>query len=123
MAEERSLESWITAFSPRFEALYAFAKSPLPVDVGERQVDIERAIHLGDECGRLLADCKSYLTQHTAQAVLSVKTTYDKLNADERKMLVKDAVRKIQRLVDGLEITERAIKERVYVHMNANRRL
>lgn len=118
---DKSLEEWLECFSPRFAALYAYAKSPLPNDIGERHNDIEKAIHFGDEVGRLLADAESYLTQHTAQAVLLVKEQHGDLNADERKTIIKDTVRKIQRLVDGLAVTERSIKDRVYVGLNANR--
>lgn len=121
MAEEKTLDQWLEAFSPRFAALYAYAKSPLPNDPGERSVDIESAIHHGDEAGRLKADAESYLTQAMAQAVLTCKDLNPGLTANERKLLVKDGVRKIQRLVDGLTVTERSIKDRIYAAFNANK--
>lgn len=116
-----TFENWLVAHSKRFSDLYEYAKSPLPTDIGERQMDVEKAIRCGDDTSRLLADACSFLTMHTAQAVLSVKEAHKELTADERKLLVKDAVRKIQRIVDGLAVTERSIKDRIYAAFSANR--
>ena len=116
-----TFEEWLVKYNPRMAALYAYAKSPLPNDIGERHVDIEKGIHMGDEAGRLLADADSYLTNRTAQAILTCRDLNPDLNADERRAMVKDAVRKEKRLVDGLEVTAQTIKDRIYAHLNANR--
>lgn len=117
---ERSFEEWLIAFNPRMAILYSYAKSNLPASPEERHGDIEKSIHHSDEAARLLADAESYLTQATAIAVMKWKRD-DSLNADERRAMVKDEVRKIKRLCDGLSVTERSIKDRIYSSLNANK--
>lgn len=117
---ELSLDEWLEKHNPLMAKLYAYAKSSLPATPEERHGDIEKAIHHADESARLLADAESYLTQATAQAVLKWKDD-DTLTGDERKAMVKDAVRSIKRLCDGLSITERSIKDRIYASLNANK--
>jgi hypothetical protein len=82
---------------------------------------MDAAIQSADDCGRLLADAQSYLSQAKAQAMLAVLDEYEDLSAKEREFVIKDRVRKIQRLCDGLEVTERTLRSRLFSSMNANR--
>lgn len=121
MTAELSLVEWLEQTRARREELDAYGRSPLPTDAGERHMDLEAAIQNGDDAGRLRADAESFLSQYLAQAVMKFSQRRDEFTADERKALVRDSVRDIQRLVDGLTVTERTIKSRIFAAMNANR--
>jgi hypothetical protein len=116
-----SLDDWLTSVQDRIDALYAYGKTPLPAGPEERHLDMDAAIQSADDCGRLLADAQSYLSQAKAQAMLAVLDEYEDLSAKEREFVIKDRVRKIQRLCDGLEVTERTLRSRLFSSMNANR--
>jgi hypothetical protein len=80
-----------------------------------------KAIQNADDCGRLLADAESFLSQAKAKAVLAMIDDYGDLTARDREILVKNEVRGVQRLVDGIAVTERTIRSRLFSSMNANR--
>lgn len=118
---EIGFDDWLDQTDALRTKLYNFGKSPLPIEPGHRHLDMDAAIQSADDAGRLLADLDSYLTQHTAQAVLEVKKQYEDNSADERKILVKDRVRGIQLIRDAMAITQRTIRDRLYTSMNTNR--
>ena len=111
---------WLESTQARRDELDAYARSPLPIG-NDAAGEINTLIAAEDDASRLLADAQTFLTQATAQAVLAIKTKYPDNSADERKILVKDSVRDIQRLTDGIEVTARAMSNRRYLHMNAAR--
>ena len=119
--EELTLDEWLSQTEILRADLYVYGKSPLPIERGPRHLDLDEAIYKSDSCGRLVADADSFVTQMTAQAVLRVKKEYPDNSADERKMLVKDAVREIQHIRDSLAITQRTIRDRIFTSLNANR--
>lgn len=123
MMEKEPLEltEWLEQTEMLRADLYVYGKSPLPLEHGQRHTDTDEAINKSDTVGRLVADADSFLTQYTAKAVLSVKREFPDTSADERKILVKDSVREIQHIRDGLKVTERTIRDRIYTSMNANR--
>jgi len=112
---------WLESTSTRREELEAYALAPLPTDAGERHLDIEKAIQSADDSGRLLADAEQYLTHAKAQAMFAALKEHDDLTAKERELVIKDAVRQVQRLVDGLTVTSRTIHDRIFAQQNANR--
>lgn len=116
-----NLSDWLISTQEKRDELDAYGKSPLPLDAGERHVEIERAIQNADDSGRLLADAESFLSQAKAQAVLAMIDKYPDLSSKEREIMVKDAVRGVQRLVDGISVTNRTINHRIFVIQNANR--
>lgn len=120
MTKELSFDDWITQTQARRDELADYARSPLPIGNDSRG-EIDTLIAAEDDAQRLLADAQTYLTQATAVAVLFIKGKYPENSADERRILVKDAVRDIQRLADGIEVTARAMSNRRYLHMNAAR--
>ena len=115
-----TLEEWLEQTQERRTELDAYARSPLPIG-NDSAGEINTLIAAEDNAQRLLADAQTYLTQAMAQAVLRIKREFDENSADERRILVKDAVRDIQRLVDGIAVTARAMSNRRYLHMNQNR--
>lgn len=115
-----SFPDWLTQTQARRDELDAYARSPLPIG-NDSHGEINTLIAAEDDAQRLLADAQTYLTQATAVAVLFIKGRYPDNSADERRILVKDAVRDIQRLTDGIEVTARAMSNRRYLHMNAAR--
>ena len=118
---ELTLSEWLATTKERRAGLEAYAKSPLPRDISERHADIETAIQGADDSGRLLADLESYLSQAKAQALFSALEKYPDLNARERDLVIRSEVRAIQRLVDGMHVTDRTIKDRIFSSLNANR--
>ncbi len=121
MTAELELTEWLEQTQEHRDCLANYGRSPMTTDAGERQLDIDKAIQNSDEIGRLKADADAFLTQHTAQAWLEVCKKYEEHPAKVREILVRDRVRDLQRIVDGIEITERTIKNRIYAAMNANR--
>lgn len=118
---ELTLPEWLTATGERRGELETYAKSPLPRDASERHADIETAIQSADDSGRLLADLESYLSQAKAQAMFSALEKYPDLNARERDLVIRSEVRAIKRIVDGMHVTDRTIKDRIFSSLNANR--
>ena len=45
----------------------------------------------------------------------------DRFSPDERKNIVKEKIAKVQRLVDGIAVVNRAIRDRIYTGQNENR--
>lgn len=115
-----TFDQWLEQTQARRDELDAFARSPLPVG-NDAFGEYNTLIAAEDDAQRLLADAQTFLTQATAKAVLTIKTKYPDNSADERKILVKDSVRDIQRLVDGIEVTARAMGSRRFLSMNINR--
>lgn len=115
-----TLPEWLESTQARRDELDAFVRSPLPIG-NDSFGDFNKLIANEDDANRLLADANTFLTQAQAQAVLSIKAKYPDNSADERKILIKDAIRDIQRLVDGIEVTARGISNRRYLAMNQNR--
>ena len=118
---EITLDDWLQSTEERRNELAAYGKTPLPADVGERHADLDQAIRASDDAGRLLADAESFLAQHFAQSVLSMRERYPDLTAKEREAIVRAEVRDIQRIVDSLSISVRTIKNRIMVNLNENR--
>lgn len=115
------LTTWLEQTESKRNELYDYGRSPLPCDIGERHNDIERAIQNSDDAKRLQSEAESYLTQARAQALFAVLHEYPDLSAKDREIVIKDRVRDLQRLVDGLTTTSRTIRDRIYSTLNANR--
>lgn len=120
MSDDMSLTEWLASTQEARDALDAFARSPLPADASERHADMDKAIQSADDSGRLLADSESYLSLAKAQALMALLQR-DDLNAKDRDTLLRSEVRGVQRLVDGLAVTERSIRNRLFVSMNQSR--
>jgi len=120
MSDEISFPDWLTSTQEVRDALDAFARSTLPADASERHADMDKSIQSADDAGRLLADSESYLSLAKAQALMALLQR-DDLNAKDRDTLLRSDVRGVQRIVDGLAVTERSIRNRIFVGMNANR--
>lgn len=120
MTSELSLEDWLSSTQSRRNELDDFARSPLPIG-NDAYGETNKLIESEDDANRLLADAESFLTQYTAKAVLGVRARYPDSSADERKIHIKDSVRTIQRLVDGIQVTARSIANRRFITMNVNR--
>lgn len=112
---------WLTQTQAKRDSLCEYGLSQVPQDGIERGQDMDRAISMCDNACRLLADAESFLTHAKAQAVLSIKEKYPDFTARERERLEADTVKDVQRIYDGLEITTRTIKSRIFSAMNKNR--
>jgi len=121
MTDGLDFTEWIEQTQARRDELVELCRSQIDTDSGVRHGDLDRSIQNADDAGRLRADAEAFLVQATAQAVLAYSKRRDEFTADERKALVRDSVRDVQRLVDGLTVTERTIKNRIYALMNLNR--
>lgn len=120
MTTEISFEDWLFQSQARRDELAEFVRSPLPIG-NDAAGELSTLILAEDDAQRMLADVHTFLTQAQAKAVLDIKTRYPENSADERRILVKDAIRDIQRLADGIEVTARGISNRRFLTMNAAR--
>lgn len=114
------LSDWISQTQSRRDELSEFVRSPLPIG-NDAYGEISALILAEDDAQRMMADINTYVVQAQAQAVLAIKTKYPDNSADERKILVKDAIRDIQRLADGIEVTARGISNRRFLTMSSAR--
>ena len=118
---DENLESWLESTTEKRAELLAYALSPLPTEPGQRQLDVSRALQLGQEAGDLLADMDKHLIDESGKAVLSVRREHEEMTADEKKVLVKAEVSGIARLRDGMQVVYSTIKERRFVLMSVGR--
>lgn len=119
-ADGLTLDEWLESTQARRDELDAYAVSPMPA-FEDRERDIERAIAWGHDCGKLLADAEGYLSHAKATAMYQAKDDPRDWNSKQIDLVVKDSVRLVQRLVDGLCVTNRSIQNRIFALMNANR--
>lgn len=115
------LQNWLESTAELRGHLLFYARSPLPTDPGMRQLDVSKALELGQDAGDLLADIEKHLIDSTAAAVLAMHKSDGELTADERKAIVKARVSEISRLRDGLKVVYMSIKDRRFALMNLNR--
>jgi len=116
--EPLDLASWLDATQSRRDELDAFAVSAMPC-AEDRDADIEKAIAAGHDAGKLAADSESYLTH--AKAVAMYDLLKEDLNSKQVDLGIKDRVRDIQRLADGLSVCNRTLQNRIYSSLNARR--
>ena len=115
------LDSWLESTAEKRAELLRYSLSPIPTDPGVRQVDIGKALTLGQDAGDLLADIEKHLTDETGRAVLDVRKKYDDLTAEERRAQVKASVSSLARLRDGLQVICTSIKDRRFTLMSVGR--
>lgn len=116
-----TLQEWLDSTVEKRAELLAYARSKIPTDPGNRQLDVSTAIELGQDAGDLLADMEKHLIDETAKEVLAVRRDNGELTADERKAVVKARVSAIARLRDGMQVVYTSIKDRRFALMNLNR--
>lgn len=117
---EITLTEWLEGTQVRRTELEDYGRSLLPADIGERHADMDIAIKCADDAGRLLADAESFLSQAKAIAMYNALKDED-LGAKEREIVIKNEVRHVQRIVDGLKVTTKTLMNRLYSNMNSNR--
>lgn len=118
MVADLTLEEWCESTQSRRDELDAYAVSPMP-NAEDREHDIEKAIAAGHDTGKLLADVDGFLVLAKAKAMYSLLT--DDLSSKDREIAIRAQVQPIQRLVDGLTVTNRTIQNRIFAIQNANR--
>lgn len=119
--EPLTLQEWLEQTEDIRAKLYAYAKTSLPLEVGERHVDFDRAVQNGDSAGRLVADADLYLAQEEAKEILKVKKEHEDLAAPERRAIVKSRISQLSHLRDALAVTRHTIDKRVFINQNENR--
>jgi len=121
MTKEKTLDEWIQANEDELEQIIAFSKAGLPDDAGGLHNELSRAQQELGRAGAFLADAESYVVQAEAAATLAVRKTHGELTAAERRAIVKDSIRHVQRLSDSLRVVVSALKTKAYALMNLNR--
>ena len=116
-----NFEEWLSSTHKSREELLSHCKSESPNDSGPRTLDIDKSIRYSDMAGNLLADAEYYLSQHSAQSMLKSKTDDPNLPSKDRTYVVRDAVKDIQRIVDGLKVACRTLSSRIKSACNARR--
>lgn len=115
------LSDWLDSTAEKREELLNYARSPIPTDIGLRQLDVSKALTMGQDAGDMLADLEKHLIDETARFVLLVNKENTGLSTDERRSVVKSKVSGISRLRDGLHVVYTSIKDRRFALMNLNR--
>ena len=121
MSADLTLQEWLESTAELRAKLLAYAQSKIPTDPGERQLDVSKALELGQDAGDMLADVEQHLIDETAKAIMEVRRTNGELTADERKSVVKSRVSNVARLRDGMQVVYTSIKDRRFALMNLNR--
>lgn len=121
MMDGLDFEDWLSQTQQRRDELDAYARSPLPKDISERHADIDMSIQNSDDCGRLLADAEGYLAHAKAQAMYAVTEKDPDISSKKMEIIIKDEIRNIQRIADGISVTSSTIRARIFAGMNANR--
>ena len=116
-----SIDEWLDSTEELRASLLAYSKSPIPTDPGERQLDVSRALELGQDAGDLLADMETFVLQAEAKAVTEVRRIHPDLTAGERRSMAKCEAASVIRLRDGVSVLYRTIKDRRFALMNLNR--
>lgn len=112
------LDDWLTSTQELRGALLAYSKSTISTDPGERQLDVSKALEMGQDAGDLLADADQYLAQAFAKAVLEAREDHDAATA---RIVAKGAVASVQRLRDGVAVCYQTIKDRRFTLMSVGR--
>lgn len=123
MDNKETFEAWLTRTQKQRDALFAYSKTPMPTDAGERTADIDKSLRAAEAAGEQCADAQYFLTQATAQAILTARDLSPDLLAKERDIMVKDSVKDIQRLYDYLDVLCKVLNSRVRAGCNARRSL
>lgn len=111
-------EDWLTSTAEMRASLLAYSKAPISSDPGERQLDISKALEMGQDAGDLLADADQHLSQAFARATLKAREDHD---AQTAKAVAQGEVAALQRVRDGLAVCYRTIKDRRFTIMSVGR--
>ena len=115
---DSDLDIWLTSTQELRTALLVYSKALIPSDSGERQLDVSKALNMGQDAGDLLADADLYLSQALAAAILAARADHDAATA---KIIAKGAVAGIQRIRDGIATCYQTIKDRRYTLLSLGR--
>jgi len=118
MSDDLTFTHWLDSTAEVRAKLLAYSRSPIPTDPGERQLDVSRALALGQDAGDLLADAEVYLSQAFAAAMLDARQEHD---AQTARIVAKAKTAKIERLREGLNVMYQTIKDRRFSLLNLNR--
>lgn len=108
-----SLNKYLEANAERISILSDAAK-------GKERVDFEAVVNRESEADNLRDDIKEMLIEATAIATMKFAKD-ENLNANEKQIMVKSEVRKIQRLLDSLSTTAKMLSARRFQIWNVNR--
>ena len=118
-----SFENWLTSSQLQRDALFLHSKSKIPTDRGELSDDIEKSIRAAEAAGAQLAKSQYYLTEATAQALITARDLSPDIKGKERDIMIKDSVKGVQLLNDEIENLARSINNRVRAMLNSRRSL
>lgn len=113
-----TLDQWLESTTEKRSELLSYSKSPISTDPGSRQLDVSRALELGQDAGELLADADLYLSQEFAKAILDSSPMH---NAQTAKIVAKGKVAELKRLRDGLSVLYGTIKDRRFSLLSVGR--
>ena len=115
-----SFEDWLLEWKDEIVQAQEFTKSSLPTTGAEIQVDLNRTTREYPRMAELLADAKQHLIARRAAETLAIRRApeFSELAAPERKVMVDARVAPIDRVVDVLKATVRALDQRSFALMN-----
>ena len=121
MSDDLTLDEWLVTTQEKRDELDSYSRSALPSTMEERHSDIDKSIQLSADSGALLADAESYLSQAKGIALMDLRNDPAEYTGRELDILVKARVRTVQRIVDGIHVTNRTLGARIFAIQNANR--
>ena len=121
MTDELTLTEWLKSTQKQRDELRAYGRSPLPLDAGQRHVELDKSIQNSDDAGRLRADAEEFLVKEIAAAYMRIRGNDLKLRVPEIEAQVESDVRAIKRIVQDCAVTDRTLKTRIFAIQNQSR--
>jgi len=113
-----SFDEWLEQTDGIRAKLEAHSATPLPVDAGERHMELEKSIAYEDYAAVLVADIEFYVTMETEKAYMNLRPD---LTAKTGEVIVKAKVASLVRLKAKIAATAKTMHSRMIASMSENR--
>lgn len=121
MLQEKPFDEWLAENMPKIRQMIAFSQERMSDQPAELANQMSQACAYQARAGYLLADAKSYLTHERARHMSQIAKDLSELSVPEKKIILEDKTRDIQRLFDQLEVVCKSLSEMTYACMNLRR--
>lgn len=111
---EVDFETWLEETSDIRARLMAYGKTGKPLGIEAQSLDVLTAIEMTDEAARLVLDAEAHLTHQRELAMWAARKEHPELTSREREIVEKSAVRKVQLMVGGCEVTHKSCLSRYF---------
>ena len=121
----KSFDEWIKDWLEILANSQEYAKSPMPLEVGTIQSELDRVNREHQIIGDLIPEADWFITTNRAKETLDVKADpkFSDLTGAERKSLIESRVAHMVRVRDIIKVTEQALKQRRLSLLSARKRI